>query len=58
MRTNIWTKITNFKFLGKVLFQKEEICKDIDYEKDFIEIFVTPDYYKAEFEDKPNDKTN
>jgi hypothetical protein len=56
MNNNFWTKITNFKILGKTIFSKEEICKETNYDKDYLEIYVTPDYYKSEFDvDKPKE---
>lgn len=56
MNNNFWTKTTNFKFLGKTLFTKEEICSDIQYEGQIYQIQVKQDYYNSEFDLKKKDK--
>lgn len=38
MDNNFWTKITNYKFLGKTLFSKEEICSDVSYQGEIYKI--------------------
>ena len=37
------------KFLGKILFTKEEICSDTNYEGQIYQIQVNQDYYNSEF---------
>lgn len=54
MNNNFWTKQTNYKFLGKTLFSKEEICSDIQYEGEIYKVQVTQDYFNSEF--KINDE--
>lgn len=49
MQNNFWTKTTNYKFLGKILFTKEEICSDTNYEGQIYQIQVNQDYYNSEF---------
>lgn len=49
MNNNFWTKTTNYKFLGKVLFTKEEICSDITYQGEIYQIQVRKDYFDSEF---------
>lgn len=56
MNNNFWTKTTNYKFLGKVLFTKEEICSDIQYEGQIYQINVNKDYYNSEFDLNKKDK--
>lgn len=57
MNNTFWTKTTNFKIFGKTIFQREEICKESDYENNCFEIIVKPEYYKSEFDIK-DDKKN
>lgn len=52
MQNNFWTKITNYKILGKTLFTKEEICSDVNYQGEIYNIQVTNDYFKSEFDIK------
>ena len=57
MQNYFWTKTTNYKFLGKILFTKEEICSDTNYEGQIYQIQVNQDYYNSEFNlDKKNEK--
>lgn len=56
MNNNFWTKTTNYKFLGKTLFTKEEICSDLQYEGQIYQINITPDYYNSEFKLKDEKK--
>lgn len=57
MQNNFWTKTTNYKFLGKILFTKEEICSDTNYEGQIYQIQVNQDYYNSEFNlNKKNEK--
>lgn len=57
MQNNFWTKTINYKFLGKILFTKEEICSDTNYEGQIYQIQVNQDYYNSEFNlDKKNEK--
>ena len=59
MNNNFWTKTTNYKFLGKTLFTKEEICSDMTYQGEIYQINVSNDYFKQEFEvNKKNDNSN
>lgn len=37
-------------FLGKVLFSKQEICHETEYEGQIYQINVNPEYYKSEFD--------
>ena len=52
MNHDFWTKTTNYKLFGLMIFQKDEICKETNYEGEIIKVCVSPEYYKAEFEDK------
>lgn len=56
MNNNFWTKTTNYKFLGKTLFTKEEICSDLQYKGQIYQISVTSDYYNSEFKLKDEKK--
>lgn len=56
MNNNFWTKTTNYKFLGKTLFSKEEICSDMQYEGQIYQINVSKDYYNSEFKINKDDK--
>ena len=56
MNNNFWTKTTNYKFLGKTLFTKEEICSDMQYEGQIYQINVNQDYYNSEFKINKDDK--
>lgn len=57
MQNNFWTKTTNYKFLGKILFTKEEIYSDTNYEGQIYQIQVSQDYYNSEFNlNKKNEK--
>ena len=55
MEHDFWTKKTEYKLFGNTIFTKEEVCKETNYEGDTLKVYVSPEYYKAEFEDK-NDK--
>ena len=54
MNFNTWEKVTDYKLLGIKLFSKRETCKDYDFSNMTYSIKVSPEYYKAEFEDKDN----
>jgi len=54
MDNNFWTKTTNYKFLGRTFFTKEEICSDIQYQGEIYKVQVTQDYFNSEF--KTNDE--
>ena len=54
MNHDFWTKTTNYKLFGFNIFQKHEICKETNYEGEALKVYVSPEYYKAEFEDKGN----
>lgn len=57
MNNEFWTKTTHFKFFGKTIFTKEEICSDIEYQGQIYNIQVSQDYYKSEFDmNKKNEK--
>lgn len=56
MNNNFWTKTTNYKFLGKTLFTKEEICFDTNYEGQIYQVQVTQDYFNSEFDINKNEK--
>ena len=49
---DFWTKSTKYKLFGITIFQKHEICKETEYEGETLKVYVSPEYYKAEFEDK------
>lgn len=48
-------KDDKLQIIWLMIFQKDEICKETNYEGEIIKVCVSPEYYKAEFEDK-NDK--
>lgn len=52
MNNNFWTKITNFKILGKTIFSKEEICTEKNYEENEFKVYITQDYFNKEFDVK------
>lgn len=54
MNHDFWVKTTDFKLLGIPIFTKNEICKETNYEGEVLKVYVSPEYYKAEFEDKNN----
>lgn len=54
MNQNLWIKTTDLKLFGIKFFSKEEVCKETNCEGEIIKVCVTPEYYKAEFEDKNN----
>lgn len=56
MNNDFWTKTTNFKFLGKTIFTKEEICSEMQYEGQIYQVNVSQDYYKSEFNLNKNEK--
>ena len=56
MNNDFWIKTTNFKFLGKTLFTKEEICTDTQYEGEIYQVNVSPEYFKSEFDLKDEKK--
>jgi hypothetical protein len=59
MNNNFWTKITNFKILGKTIFSKEEICSEKNYEENEFKVYITQDYFNKEFDVKEKkDKDN
>lgn len=58
MQNNFWTKTTNYKFLGKTLFTKEEICSDMQYEGQIFQVQVTQDYFNSEFDLNKKDGHN
>lgn len=53
---DFWTKTTKYKLFGITIFQTDEIFHDTEYEGETLKVFVKPEYYKAEFEDKDNGK--
>jgi len=56
MNNDFWTKTTNYKFLGKTLFSKEEICSEMQYEGQIYQVNVSPEYFKNEFDLKDEKK--
>lgn len=54
MNHDFWTKTVNFNLLGLNIFSIHEVCKEVNYEGDTLKVYVSPEYYKAEFEDKNN----
>lgn len=50
MNNNFWTKITNFKILGKTIFSKEEICTEKNYEENEFKVYITQEYFNDEFD--------
>ena len=44
MNNGTFTKITNYKFLGKTFFSKEEIFRGIEYQ-----LQIAQDYFNLEF---------
>lgn len=56
MNNNFWTKTTNYKFLGKTLFTKEEICSDTQYEGQIYNVQIRQDCFNSEFDIKKNNK--
>lgn len=52
MNHDFWVKTTEYKLLGKTIFTKNEVCKETNYEGETLKVYVSPEYYKAEFEDK------
>lgn len=55
MNHDFFVRNTNFKLFGINIFSINEICKETNYEGETLKVYVSPEYYKAEFEDK-NDK--
>ena len=53
-KKKVVTKKTEYKLFGNTIFTKEEVCKETNYEGDTLKVYVSPEYYKAEFEDKNN----
>lgn len=54
MNNEFFTKTTNYKIFGKILFTKEEIFSGVEYEGQLYQITVNKDYYDSEF--KTNEK--
>ena len=54
MNNEFFTKTTNYKIFGKILFTKEEIFRGVEYEGQLYQITVNKDYYDSEF--KTNEK--
>jgi hypothetical protein len=52
MNNNFWTKITNFKILGKTIFSKEEICTEKNYEENEFKVYISQEYFNDEFDVK------
>lgn len=52
MNNNFWTKITNFKILGKTIFSKEEICSEKNYEENKFKVYITQEHFNDEFDIK------
>ena len=58
MNNNFWTKITNFKILGKTIFSKEEICTEKNYEENEFKVYITQEYFNDEFDIEKKKKDN
>lgn len=57
MNNEFFTKTTNFKFLGKTFFTKEEIFSGVEYQGQIYQIQVKQDYFNSEFNiDKKENK--
>ena len=56
MNLNYWVKNTKYKLFGLKLFEKIETCNDYDMQNLTYTVTVSPEYYKAEFEDNNNGK--
>ena len=56
MNNEFFTKTTNYKLLGKVIFSKEEIFSGIEYEGQIYQIQVNQDYFNKEFDLKKKEK--
>lgn len=54
MNNEFFTKTTNYKIFGKILYTKEEIFSGVEYEGQLYQITVNKDYYDSEF--KTNEK--
>lgn len=52
MHLNYWVKNTKYKLFGLKLFEKIETCNDYDIQNLTYTVKVSPEYCKAEFEDK------
>ena len=52
MNHDFYTRTTNFKLFGITIFTRDEVCKETNYEGDTLKVYVSPEYYEAEFEDK------
>lgn len=52
MNHDFYTRTRNYKLFGINIFTIDEVCKETNYEGDTLKVYVTPEYYKAEFEDK------
>lgn len=49
MDNDFWTKITHYKLFGFIIFTKEEICSEMQYEGQIYQVSITSDYYDSEF---------
>lgn len=56
MNNEFFTKTTNYKLFGKVIFSKEEIFSGIEYEGQIYQIQVNQDYFNKEFDLKKKEK--
>lgn len=54
MFQNTYIRTTDFKLFGFKIFSREEISKETNQEGEILKVYVSPDYYKAEFEDNNN----
>lgn len=58
MNNEFFTKTTNYKFLGKTLFSKEEIFSGIEYQGQIYQIQVKQDYFNSEFDLKKKEQND
>ena len=51
-----WTKTTNYKLFGKIIFTKEETCSEIECDGQVYHITVSQDYFNSEFKINKDEK--
>lgn len=54
MDNTFWTKLTNYKLFGRIIFSKEEIVQ----EGQIIQLYVKQDYFNSEFDLNKKDKND
>ena len=55
MHTENWVRTTQYKFFKWVILTRIDTGTDYSGEQNGYQIVVSPEYYKAEFENKPNE---